>query len=347
MAIFPLGHDQPNLKIIAQAASIIKAGGLVAFPTETVYGLGANALNAQAVKRIFAAKNRPADNPVIVHVARAGDLAALVKDVPPEAKRLIRKFWPGPLTLVLWKKPVIPNEVTAGAETVAVRCPQNKIARLLIERAGVPIAAPSANLAGKPSPTTAKEVEEDLGEAVEMILDGGPCEIGLESTVLDLTNKPFQLLRPGGLPWEDVHAHLPNLAPAPTASEIENPETPKSPGMKYRHYSPQAPLILVTGSPKQVVAKMQLLVDHYHGKGFRVGVLTTEEEAGSFSKTEVVRACGNLNNLDLLAHSLFQNLREFDHQGVGVILVQGVSEVGLGLAIMNRLTKAASEIIAA
>ena len=249
-------------EILHKAVRIIKKGGLVAFPTETVYGLGANALDKKAVRKIFKVKKRPLDNPIIVHIAEIEDLNLLAKNIPEEVKILTKKFWPGPLTLVLFKKKIVPEEVTAGTNTVAIRMPDNEIALRLIRSSGVPIAAPSANLAGKPSSTIAQHVFEDLGDKIDLIFDGGPTKIGVESTVVDLTVQPPQILRPGGISFEELKRVIKNIQLHPSllseirfASQLFNGV--KSPGMKYRHYAPKASLILVEGN-LDPQAKMEL-----------------------------------------------------------------------------------------
>ena len=321
-------------KTIQKAARIIKKGGLVAFPTETVYGLGANALDKKAVRKIFEAKGRPLDNPVIVHIANFEDLTKLVRKIPKEAEILAKKFWPGPLTFILFKKKIIPDEVTAGTKTVAIRMPKNKIALKLIKAAGVPIAAPSANLAGKPSPTKAEHVFEDLGDKIDLILDGGPTKIGVESTVLDLTVKPPQILRPGGISFEELKKVIKNIQPHPSLLGKKFKGKAKSPGMKYRHYAPRAPLILVKRNLKEKIKK-------YQKQGKKVGVLASDETKKFYQGADLVLSCGSRKNLKKVARNLFKVFREFDRKKVNIILAETFPEEGIGFAIMHRLKKAA------
>jgi L-threonylcarbamoyladenylate synthase len=332
--IIKLNPKNPSIEDIKKAADVIKKGGLVAFPTETVYGLGADALNPSAVKKIFLAKNRPVDNPLIVHISKKSDLGFLGK-VTPKAKALIKRFWPGPLTLVVEKKPIVPKETSGGLNTVAVRMPSNKIASLLIKYAGVPIAAPSANLAGKPSPTKAKHVIEDLNGKVDMIIDGGKTNIGLESTVLDLTSHPPTLLRAGKITVEQIERTIGKIEiHSSVLGKRKKDLVAKSPGMKYRHYAPKAKLILV--SEKSKIAN---LIKNYKKQGLRVGVLSFKN---SYDADFVKILSGDLK---IAAKNLFSSLREFDYNKIDVIISESVDQKGIGLAIMSRLKKAASKII--
>jgi len=326
---------EPERIIIRKAAEIIKKGGLVAFPTETVYGLGADALNPAAVRRIYAAKGRPADNPLIVHVADKDQICGLAKELPKNAKDLIRKFFPGPLTIILEKSDVVPHETTAGLNTVAIRMPSHRIALALIKESGTPIAAPSANKAGRPSPTRAQHVLEDLNGKVDLIIDGGATEVGLESTVVDLTVKPPQILRPGGITVEMLREVCgPQIHPA-VSHQLSEREVAKSPGMKYRHYAPKASLLVILGKDDDVQRKITELTRHFNSKGLKIGVATT---------TDRKYPADHLENLgqskEEIAKGLFDVFRKFDKAGVDVILAEGVDEEGLGLAIMNRLKKA-------
>lgn len=331
-----------DLSALEEAAGVIKSGGLVAFPTETVYGLGANALDGEAIRRIFAAKGRPADNPLIVHIAREGDLGPLVTQVPAPARPLLARFWPGPLTLVLPKKPHIPAETTAGLDTVAIRMPAHPIALALIHLAGVPIAAPSANLSGKPSPTTAQHVLADLEGRVDIIIDGGPTDVGVESTVLDVTRKPPLLLRPGGITLEELLEFIPTiqLDPGVGALAPSSDVKPPSPGMKYTHYAPQARVLVVEGTGEGVQAKIREMAAAYRSRGLRVGILASRETAAAYENGEV-QVVGGKKELAAVAANLYTCFRRFDFLGVDVILAEGFEAVGLGLAIMNRLRKAA------
>jgi L-threonylcarbamoyladenylate synthase len=333
--------QQPDAKKIQAAADIIRKGGLVAFPTETVYGLGADALNLDAVLKLFEAKKRPLDNPPIIHVANKGDVYKLAEQVPPKADKLMKTFWPGPLTLVFRRSPTVPDVTVAGLSTVAVRMPQHPVALALIRESRCPIAAPSANLAGKPSPTSAKHVFEDLNGRIDVILDGGPTRIGVESTVLDLSVEPPVVLRPGGTPFEALRRVLDNLKLHPfVAAEKEVPvEKARSPGMKHKHYAPKAQVIVVEGADPAVRAKVKELAELYSLKGVKVGVLATDETQASY-KADVVKSLGSRFNLAVVAQNLFRLLREFDVEGVDVIIAEGVPTEELGLAVMNRLHKA-------
>ncbi len=318
---------------VARAAKIIKEGGLVAFPTETVYGLGASALDADAVKKIFAAKGRPFDNPLIVHLSDLDQLNCVARDIPGAAKLLINKFWPGPLSLVLQRSDAVPGVVSAGLPTVAVRMPRHRIALDLIRLSGVPIAAPSANRSGKPSPTSFRHVIEDMAGRIDAVIKSSFCAIGVESTVLDLTGPSPVILRPGGLSREDLEKVL--GCQIHIAGNYENINLPSSPGMKYRHYSPSAPLFLITGPQKRRRYFIDALARSYQRKGFIVGMLNL------YSNSSLVQE----KDSRVLAAHLYQLLRRLDARGVDFILAEETSAEGLGLAIMNRLRKAATRII--
>ena len=329
MLLVKIDPRNPDKKLLKKAADIIKEGGLVAFPTETVYGLGADALNSSAVRRIFEAKGRPADNPLIVHVS---DLDAVEKlaYVTETARKLMKKFFPGPLTLVLRKKDIVPSITTGGLDTVAIRMPDHPIALELIELSQTPIAAPSANVSGRPSPTRAEHVVEDFSDKIECIIDGGETKIGLESTVVDARREPVEILRPGAVTAEE-------LSEVVEVTQTDSmPSVTRSPGMKYRHYSPRAELIvLVSDVEKRVRKKILELAEELRGKGFRVGiVLRGNRGPEGFEVVEVGRS------VEDMAKRLFSALRELDGKGVDVILVEGVEERGLGIAVMNRLKKA-------
>ncbi len=323
---------------IARAATVIRAGGLVAFPTETVYGLGADALNEDAVRRIFLAKERPADDPLIVHIAYAQQLAQLARQIPQRAWDLTEKFWPGPLTLVLPKTDRVPAVTTGGLDTVAVRMPSHPVAKRLIELSGVPIAAPSANRFGRPSPTTAQHVWEDLAGRIELILDGGPTPIGVESTVLDLTQDPPMVLRPGGITLEELRAVLGDVR---ILSSSASEEAKRSPGTRYRHYAPRARVLLVEQGMVEAV------LEGLSGK--RVGVLvwgphpslpSPVRKGGRGAGGEGLIVIQMPQSLRAYARRLFAVLRELDAQGVEVIVVEKLEERGLGRAIMDRLRRA-------
>jgi L-threonylcarbamoyladenylate synthase len=338
LKVNPLKPDAAKVRV---AAEFIKTGGLVAFPTETVYGLGADALNTKAVLALFKAKKRPLDNPPIVHVENVDDVYKLAKHVPPKAELLMKRFWPGPLTLVFERSEMVPDVTVAGLRTVAIRMPKNKVALALIRESQCPIAAPSANLAGKPSPTTAQHVFDDLNGRIEAILDGGPTCIGVESTVLDLSVNPPLVLRPGGTPFEALKKVLGDvkLHPFVAAEKELAVAEARSPGMRHKHYAPNAKLVLVEGSVPAVIEKVRELIASCTCMGNRVGVLATDETAAKY-EAAVVKSLGSRFNLDAVAQNLFRLLREFDAEGVDVIIAEGVPAEGLGLAVMNRLRKA-------
>lgn len=338
--------NRPDPEIISRAGLILRRGGLVAFPTETVYGLGANALNSRAVSKIFAAKGRPADNPLIVHLARPDQVGAVAAGISPVAAALMEKFWPGPLTLVLPGRGTVPKEVTAGLSTVAVRVPDHPVALALIGAAEVPVAAPSANISGRPSPTTAGHVLADLDGRIDAVLDGGPAGLGVESTVLDVTGEVPLILRPGGITPEQIKAvaGAVELDPAAVCRTVREDERPRSPGMKYRHYAPRTPLVLVEGDEGEVAGALAKLAREYAEKGARVGILCTREAAGFFRGVEVL-VLGSRRSPRSLASNLYGALRNLDNSGVDVILAEGTGEEELGLAVMNRLRRAAEKII--
>lgn len=326
---------------VKKAAEIIKAGGLVAFPTETVYGLGADAFNKRAVEHIFTVKGRPVDNPLIVHIAAYAQVEMLTSRRPPEVGLLAEKFWPGPLTVILNRKAEVPAAVSAGLSTVAVRIPGHPAALELIREAGTPIAAPSANLSGKPSPTEGSHVTDDLSGRIEAVLDGGSCTVGLESTVLDLTGQSPVILRPGGVTAEELEACL--QKPVLAAGE-ENAEKPLSPGTKYRHYSPEAGLLLFRGDRGKIQNKMKEYFCRLTDGGKKVGILCTEENKHIYPGA-VAEILGKQANPGDAAAALYRALRNLDRSGVDVILAESFKEEGIGTALMNRLQKAAEQII--
>jgi L-threonylcarbamoyladenylate synthase len=340
--VLKVDSQKPEIEKIRIAAGFIKKGGLVAFPTETVYGLGANALNPKAVLALFKAKKRPLDNPPIVHVGKTENVYKLVKEVPSEAKVFMKRFWPGPLTLIFKRSKAVPSVTVAGLDTIAIRMPRHNVALALLRESKCPIAAPSANLAGKPSPTSANHVLEDLNGRIDAVLDAGPTNIGVESTVLDMTVDPPQILRPGGTPYEDLKKILSRVELHPLAiADKEVPiEKARSPGVKHRHYAPNAEVVLVEGEASKIVRKMKELVDFYKQENKRVGVLTTDENFGCY-RTDVVKSIGSRKNLTIIANNLFRLLREFDSEKVDIIIAEGLPLEGLGLAVMNRLRKAA------
>lgn len=325
---------------LRRAGEVIRAGGLVAFPTETVYGLGGDALNRESSRKIYAAKGRPSDNPLIVHICKFEDIRQIVKEVPEEACRIAGAFWPGPLTMILPKSELVPKETTGGLDTVAVRFPSDKIAQKLIEYSGGYIAAPSANLSGRPSPTVAKYVAEDMDGRIEMIIDGGAVGIGLESTIIDLTVSPPQILRPGYVTEEMLRKVLGRVDTDVTILSADSGQAPKAPGMKYRHYAPKGELTIVEGEPDAVVAYINGQVQKARENGEKTGVIGTDECAGRYC-ADVVKSVGSREDEESIARHLFTALREFDDENVERMYSESFDSAGLGQAIMNRLLKAA------
>ncbi len=324
---------------LRRAADIISSGGLVAIPTETVYGLGASALIDEAVARIFEVKGRPQDNPLIIHVHGAEALDKWCSDVPDTAYELAEKFWPGPLTMVLKKKPCVPDRVTAGMSTVGVRCPDHPATLRIIELAGVPIAAPSANISGKPSPTTAEHVRHDIDGMVEAIVDGGDCRVGLESTIVDLSVTPPRLLRPGGVSLEQLRDVLGEVSvDAAVYRKLEAGEQPKAPGMKYRHYSPRAKVTILDGTVENVADYVNTNYTE------RTAVLCFDGEEELF-KTPVCLSYGDPEKPETLAEKLFACLRELDREDIDEIYSRCPPKDGVGLAVYNRLSKAAGNTV--
>lgn len=337
--------QNPDPQIIAQAAEIIRGGGTVAFPTETVYGLGANALDAGAVAAIFRAKGRPADNPLIVHIADPAMLTDLALHITVPARRATEAFWPGPLTVVLPGQPAVPDIVTGGLNTVAVRMPDHPVALALIRATGVPVAAPSANISGRPSPTTAAHVLEDLRGRVDAVLDAGPCRVGVESTVLDLTGESPVILRPGGITREELAGVLGHVAtaagPSGDGSPDANTTAPRSPGMKYTHYAPYAQMVVVNIADLAVMRqRIDKMAKAQQWEGRRVGILATEETAAFYTADEVL-SLGSRADLAAVSRSIYGALRQMDQKEVAMIICEGFPSAGLGAAVMNRLAKAA------
>lgn len=334
---------------LREAAAVLRRGGLVAFPTETVYGLGANALKEQAASKIYAAKGRPSDNPLIVHIAKESDLSPLVTEIPEAGRKLAQEYWPGPLTMIFNKSSVVPYATTGGLDTVAVRMPDDAVASRLIELAGVPIAAPSANASGRPSPTRAEHVLEDMDGRIELIVDGGPVGIGVESTIVDVTGKVPMLLRPGAVTLEMLQKTLGDVEIDPAmAAPMESGAKPKAPGMKYRHYAPRANLTLVEDAKweknavsRNVVETIRSLAAENMRKGRRTGILCTDETKDSYPEKAVICSLGQRDKEETIAHSLFAALRELDSLEVEDIYSESFPGEHLGGAIMNRLTKAA------
>lgn len=330
-------NQDGNDSHIIEAANCLANNEVIAFPTETVYGLGANAKSDEAVKKVYAAKGRPSDNPLIVHVASESQLEEFVSDIPPIAKRLMKEFWPGPLTLILKRKPgQLAKSVTAGLDTVAVRMPNHPVALSLIKASGLPIAAPSANTSGKPSPTTAKHVKDDLDGRIAGIVDGGSTGVGVESTVLDCSVEIPVILRPGGVTKEQLERIIGQVKEEVALSKKD--ETPKAPGMKYTHYAPKAPLTLVKGTPDFI----QKLVNSKREEGLKIGILAAEENQTLYQADYVVSP-GKLADLSTVASGLYDALRQFDQYPIDVIYSEVFPTEGIGKAIMNRLFKAAGQ----
>ena len=324
-------------KDTSRAARILRSGGLVGIPTETVYGLGANGLDPLAVRSIFQAKGRPQDNPLILHIPDPSWLELYCRDIPEAAWRLARRFWPGPLTMVLRRDPAVPDEVTAGLNTVGMRCPAHELCRAVIEAAGVPIAAPSGNTSGKPSPTSVADMLEDMNGKIDAILDGGSCQVGVESTIIDMTAATPRLLRPGGVPLEELRAVLGEVELDPAILRpMEEGEKPLAPGMKYRHYAPKAPVIVVKGSPARSAA---YILEHL-SPTYWDGVICFDEFADWYPSHPVERLGGALDHWEN-ARRLFHALRAMDEAGVKRIWAQSPDTAGMGLAVVNRLDKAA------
>ena len=322
---------------IQTAADLLRAGCLVGIPTETVYGLGANGLDPAAVGRIFQAKGRPQDNPLILHIPGADWLERYCRDIPAAAYELARRFWPGPLTMVLRRRDNVPDQVTAGLDTVGMRCPAHPLCRAVIQAADVPVAAPSGNTSGRPSPTTAAHMLEDMDGRIDAILDGGPCSVGVESTIVDLTCTPPRLLRPGGITLEQLRAALGEVAVDPAVTRLMGAgERPRAPGMKYRHYAPKAPVTVVTGAPERSAA----YIAAHAGPGD--GVICFEEFLPMYAGgARPVMSLGPAGDKGEQARRVFDALRAFDHTAVSAIWAQCPDSGGIGLAVTNRLNKAA------
>lgn len=335
-----LDENQIDEQTIARAGEVLKSGGLVAFPTETVYGLGANALDERAAERTYAAKGRPSDNPLIVHIADTEALESIVRNVPEKAYAVIERFWPGPLTLIFEKDEKVPYGTTGGLDTVAVRMPVNEIARQLIRAGGGYVSAPSANTSGRPSPTSAQHVADDLDGKIEMILDGGNVEIGVESSILDMTVEPPMILRPGAITKEMLEEVIGEVSVDHALLDDNASEAPKAPGMKYRHYAPKAQLILVEGEPEEAVKAIRQIAYEQTRLGYQVGIIATNETVDSYT-TGIVKNIGTRNSESSIAKNLYRVLREFDEEEVSYIYSESFGKDGLGDAIMNRLEKAA------
>lgn len=337
-----INEEKLELGCLQDAAAILQRKGLVAFPTETVYGLGGDALDTEAAKKIYAAKGRPSDNPLIVHIADVDSLRDLAKEVPKQAYQLADKFWPGPLTMIMPKSSKVPYGTTGGLNTVAIRMPSNKIALQLIRESGVYIAAPSANISGRPSPTKAEHVIEDLSGKIDMIIDGGSVGIGLESTIVDLTGMVPTILRPGYITKEMLEEVVGTVEVdrTITAKSIDPNLRPKAPGMKYKHYAPKADLTIVEGTEQAVIDKINKYASQKMEEGYRVGIIATDETFPRY-KASCVMTIGSRNDDEQIARGLYAILRDFDEQHVDVIYSEGFADGNLGQAIMNRLLKAA------
>lgn len=334
--------DKLNIdeQIMEKAGEILKKGGLVAFPTETVYGLGANALDEEAAKKTYAAKGRPSDNPLIVHIADVDALEAIVEHISDKAKKVIAEFWPGPLTLVFQKKDIVPLGTTGGLQTVAVRMPVDEIAKAVIRAGGGYVSAPSANTSGRPSPTAAEHVYDDLNGKIDMIIDGGSVDIGVESSILDMTVEPPMILRPGAITKEMLETVIGEVSVDKALLDEASEEAPKAPGMKYRHYAPKATLMIVQGENEDVVKAIRQIVYEQTRLGYKVGVIATTETAGYYTKG-VIKTIGSRDDESSIAKNLYKVLREFDEEDVTHIYSEAFDESGIGNAIMNRLEKAA------
>jgi L-threonylcarbamoyladenylate synthase len=328
---------------IAEAAQWIGREEVIAFPTETVYGLGADVFSSSAVKKIFRAKGRPSDNPLIIHIADLQQLKQLVSEISLKASRLMEEFWPGPLTLIMPSLGGIAPEVTAGLRTVGIRMPAHPVALRLIRQANTPIAAPSANRSGRPSPTTAAHVFEDLQGKIVGILDGGPTGVGVESTVIDMTDEPPTILRPGGITQHQIERVIGPVIVDPGLLADEDNQQPKSPGMKYRHYAPEGEMWVVAGdTPEQRAAKINMRLQEAQSAGKKVGVLATVETQAAYPQADLVLVCGSRRELTSVARNLYDVLRQFDSHQVDYIIAESFPYEGVGAAIMNRLLKASS-----
>ena len=325
---------------LREAGEVLRAGGLVAFPTETVYGLGGDALNPESARKIYAAKGRPSDNPLIVHIARMEDLKAIVRQVPGEALVLARAFWPGPLTMIFPKADCVPRETTGGLETVAVRMPAHPVARGLILRGGGYVAAPSANRSGRPSPTLARYVIEDLDGCVDLIIDGGQTQIGLESTIVDFTGEEPVILRPGYVTEAMVREAAGRVLTDQAVIDSDSDQAPRAPGMKYRHYAPRGSLFLVEGETDKVSAYINEQIALKRRQGLRTGVIAAQETADRYT-ADVVKSMGKRHDGEEAARQLFRILRELDDENAQIIYAEAFAGEGVGAAVMNRLLKAA------
>ena len=336
--------EHPDETVLKQAGEILKSGGLVAFPTETVYGLGGDGLNARSSEKIYAAKGRPSDNPLIIHISDMESLDRIVSYVPEKARKLAEKYWPGPLTMIFQKSEEVPLETTGGLDSVAVRMPSHETARMLIRYGGGYVAAPSANTSGRPSPTKASHVIEDLNGKVEMILDGGEVGIGLESTIVDFTEEIPVILRPGYINQEMLEEVLGQVRMDKGLLITDTGIRPKAPGMKYRHYAPKAQLTIIEGNTEAVVQEINRRCQDGEAAGLRAGVIGTDETVSAYH-AQVVKSIGTRKDEESIARHLFGILREFDEEKVDMIFSESFETPRMGQAIMNRLLKAAGHHI--
>ncbi len=339
--LIKISTENPEPQLVEAAARILREGGLVAFPTETVYGLGGNGLDSEACKKIYIAKGRPSDNPLILHISQISELRPIVWEIPPSAQKLMDAFWPGPLTLIFPKSDIVPMAATGGLDTVAVRFPSHPVAMAIIRQSGLPIAGPSANSSGKPSPTRASHVEFDLSGKIDMIVDGGAAEWGLESTIVDVSGEVPVILRPGAITKEMMEAVVDRILIDPAILSKPSADLrPKAPGMKYTHYSPVAKVTLVRGDREGVIRKVNELCEADKAQGKKTGVMATEATKERYH-ADVVLSLGNRDKLEEIGANLFNHLRKFDFLGVDTVYSEVFPEEGEGLAIMNRLNKAA------
>ncbi len=337
----PSSPDEDDLKMIAECGEIIKRGGLVAFPTETVYGLGGDALNEESSGRIYAAKGRPSDNPLIVHICEIPALEKIARDIPEEAYILAEKFWPGPLTMILKSSGSVPLKTTGGLDTVAVRMPSDKVALEFIKASGGFIAAPSANISGRPSPTKACYVLEDMDGRIDAVIDGGDNAIGLESTIIDLTDGSMQVLRPGYITNEKLGEALGrNIETDPALLDPSCKDRPKAPGMRYRHYAPKGQVHPVKGDPEKVLEHIRAKLSEAKAENKKTGVFCSKENAGKYD-ADVIRCAGSLDDAEAAAHFFYSALRDMDDENADIIFVENFTEHGFGEAFWNRLLKSA------